>query len=956
MQASNRKFLCKPISHALTKAGAALFLLNSAPIAQAQQTDNDQANDKGAAIQRVEVTGSNIRRADKETPSPVQTITADALKKSGYNTVSEVLRDLTANGQGTLSPSFSGAFAAGASGISLRGLTVGATLVLIDGHRMAPFPLSDDGQRAFVDISSIPFDAVERIDILKDGASAVYGSDAIAGVVNVILKKSYKGSSFAAEGGSSQQGGGSTAHVSFSEGVGDLMQDGYNAYLNLEYRHQNPILVSQRAGQAWTQTDWSAQGGNNLTPGALNIFNGGTPILRSPYLFNTNGDGDTTNPANFAFYPGCNFTAMNANQCTYHNSYAQLQPGTQNLNVLASVTKNFGPDWQLNAKASLFDSRAEQVSGSRPYINFAGYSGNTAFGPGLIPTQVGVIPSFTVPAGYPGNPFGGPANIYAPLVDLGAPRNAVDSKSYRLVTELTGSIGAWDIVGSVGFTKVSTEQTYHNAVNWSALYSALNNTATPYLLTGGNSPAMNAAIAPVFSSRATDELDFVEARAARELMQLPGGALTFAGGLSFVHRNLDAEAPSLIAQGIASGNNTYAIGQQNDASAYVEFAAPLLKNLEIDGAGRFDHYDTYGNSSTPKIGFKYTPLEAIAVRGTFSKGFRAPGPAESQTAGQAYVASFINDPLLCPGGSPGTKGNATQYCNFQPILIQTTNPDVRPERSTSKTFGLILEPVKGWQTTIDYYDIDLKDEIVSAASLDGFVPNFVRGAPQPTTIADGNGGTTIGTPAYGPILYATSPYVNANSANTSGWEIETSYLFKLGDLGKLRANLQWTHVLKYEYSVNGQTYELAGTHGPVFVSGDTGNPRNRAQVTLSYDNGGFDATTTFNWVGSYNVLDPSTGYNSTCQASLQNSGSAFAGATAPAGYCDVSAFLSTNLSLSYNVNKQWSVHGSVQNLFNQAPPVDLQTYGGSGGTAYNPSLHQAGAVGRFFNIGAVYNF
>jgi iron complex outermembrane recepter protein len=173
------------------------------------------------ALQRVEVTGSNLPRADKETPSLVQVITGEDLKNSGYTTITEVLQNLTANGAGSLSQGFSRAFSAGASGVSLRGLTLGATLVLIDGRRMAGYPLADDAQRSFVDISSIPFSAVERIEILKDGASAVYGSDAIAGVVNVILKRNIEGTEFSADLGTTEKGGGSTRNFSIARGFGD---------------------------------------------------------------------------------------------------------------------------------------------------------------------------------------------------------------------------------------------------------------------------------------------------------------------------------------------------------------------------------------------------------------------------------------------------------------------------------------------------------------------------------------------------------------------------------------------------------------------------------------------------------------------------------------------------------------------------------------------------------------
>ena len=235
--------------------------------------------------QRVEITGSSIRRVDAETPSPIQVISAEDLKKSGYSSISQVLQNITANGQGTLSQSFTGAFAAGASAISLRGLTAGATLVLIDGHRMAPYALSDDGQRSFVDVSNIPFDTIERVEVLKDGASAIYGSDAMAGVVNIILKKSFVGTSVAAETGRATAGGGATTHASITHGFGNLVDDGYNAYTSIEYRHQDRISYSQRKGAGdWRKVDWSGVGGLNNTHGVVTAQNPQPSTYNSPYL------------------------------------------------------------------------------------------------------------------------------------------------------------------------------------------------------------------------------------------------------------------------------------------------------------------------------------------------------------------------------------------------------------------------------------------------------------------------------------------------------------------------------------------------------------------------------------------------------------------------------------------------------------------------------------------------
>src|SRR3979490_1777731 len=163
---------------------------------------------KGGAVPEVVLTGSRILRTDTETPSPLQTITAEDLKQSGYTSTQEVLTQLTANGQGTLSQSFSGAFASGATGIALRGLNVGYTLVLIDGHRMAPYPIGDDGQRSFVDVPNTAFGAIERIEVLKDGASAVYGSDARAATATSIPKRPYQSSGGTADGGLSSHGDG----------------------------------------------------------------------------------------------------------------------------------------------------------------------------------------------------------------------------------------------------------------------------------------------------------------------------------------------------------------------------------------------------------------------------------------------------------------------------------------------------------------------------------------------------------------------------------------------------------------------------------------------------------------------------------------------------------------------------------------------------------------------------
>ena len=309
------------------------------------------------SIDKINVTGTNIRRADAETASEVQVITREQMIQSGYSSVSEVLRNLTANNNGTLSTGFARAFAAGASGVSLRGLSVGATLILVDGYRMAGYPRSDDAQRQFVDISSIPFVAVERIEVLLDGASAIYGSDAIAGVVNIILKKDFKGTYLNAQGGTTTKGGGTTWNAQFQQGFGDVSR-GFGGYAALEYRSQESIQLSQRGGEPWNVVDYSPWGGNNLTPGARSapVAN---PVTRTPYL--TNPAGATTAAGNAFLDPNCDFARRNASQCTYDNTWSQIQPRSQNVNAILSLSGDIANNWLWDVKASYFDKQASQV-------------------------------------------------------------------------------------------------------------------------------------------------------------------------------------------------------------------------------------------------------------------------------------------------------------------------------------------------------------------------------------------------------------------------------------------------------------------------------------------------------------------------------------------------------------------------------------------------------------------
>jgi iron complex outermembrane receptor protein len=904
-------------------------------------------------LERITVTGSNIRRTDTETPSPVQVITADDLKKSGYTTVNEVLQNITANGQGTLSQNFSRAFAGGAAGIALRGLNVGATLVLIDGKRAAPYPIGDDGQRSFVDVSNIPFDAVERVEVVKDGASAIYGSDAVAGVINIILKKTFVGAKITADAGTSYKNDGQTYHLAGTWGFGDLAKDGRNFYISAELRKQNQIKLADRPD--YSQTDYSALGGLNLTPGFPSAAaNGNLAASRTGYLV-VNGQR--------VFLPGCDETRYLAGQCAWNDTWSQVQTASENRNLVARYTQSLAQDWELSLQGSFFQSKAQQVTAA---YSTASRQGITS-GPGVVPVLLPTTPRASLPSTNPAFPAGlGVTSAplrYNFLDSLGPRVTDTDARSSRFFADLTGRLGSWDVNGTIGYSQVLLGIRGTNYVNPGNLQTALNSTTDPFVPGGQNSASVLAFVAPELSTNDTSKLTLAHVGASRELMSLSGGPLSIALGADYMRRTQDATAPEPVAQGLVpSFSNNFTIGKQTVGSVYAELAAPLLKQLEVDAAVRYDHYNLSGGKASPKVGFKYTPVEEFAVRGTVARGFRAPGPAENGTAGQTFFAGTSNDPALCADGSPTTVGNFPTQCAVSVGTIQSTNKDLKPETSTSFTLGFIVEPVKDFSATLDFYQIEMKNQIVAGSS-----STFTRGSdftPIPQVQPDGS--TALVTPPVAPIAYYSVTYVNANSTKTNGVDLALRYRHRFEGVGELRSEFMVSHMNKYDVTIDGVTYKLAGTHGPSIVSGDTGNPKTKIQWSNTFERGPWQLTGTINYISSFDVTDPaglamgaSSEAMDTCEGALANQGGVASTALIPPENvsCKVASFTTFDLSGRWNVSKQFSLFASVRNVFNRKAPLDWATYANPGGLApYNPSLHSAGAIGRYFTLGASYTF
>jgi iron complex outermembrane receptor protein len=961
-----RRHIGFPISIKTLPAASAAAALLCAGSAGAQQAPASSSNGS-ADLQEIVVTGSMIKRTDTETPAPVQIITSEDLVNSGYTNVVDVLRNLSANGSGTLNQGFGQAFAAGASGIALRGLSVGDTLTLIDGERMVSYPLSDDGERSFVDVTAIPFNAVDSIEVLKDGASATYGADAIAGVVNVKLKKTYVGSELTMEAGSTQYGDGTTEHGAGIFGIGDLSSDGYNFYVALDWHHQDGILGSNRSG-AFTTTNWSGlPGGVNTQPGSTASSGLAYPDSTTGYLINPN----TTSGQPYAFLPGCDQASQNADKCTF-NFPGKIQSPTTQINLLSKFTKSLANDWTATVTGSVFDSSAQQVAATtfgHAFSNTGQEAGgivNITGSPGQLFSTV-TYPTLTLPASSPLNPFGKPANLVYSFPDVGPYQVDVDTITYRLFGNVKGSVAGWDVNSSVGVMYASMTEKIFGNIYPGLAQEALNSGAyVPGVSTNGQ-----ALFAPETSDHPSSTLGVANVEASHSLFDMPGGPLMLGFGGEYVHKALNATDPPSVVSGAQEGVIFYSVGSQDDTAGFVELQGKPIKQLEVDLSGRYDHYDTYGGSATPKVGIKFTPIDSFALRGTWGRGFRAPSIAESGTAGLAFGQGNTNDPVLCPGGKANVAGTFNALCSYPAVGVEGGNPNLKAVESINSTIGFIFEPFKQLSVSVDWYYIKLMNDIISASSAGGFYTDsieLVRGpsATLPVCINTNPAGCTtkpeltpVGYPAYTLI-----PYVNAGETKTSGFDVDLQSQWDLGDFGGLKAKLDYTIIQQYELIANDTLFNLVGTHGPQSISGDTGNPRQRAVASLTWNEGPVTTTFSVNYQSSFSIIDPSSGYNTCLQALKGRSPSAYGSAISSGvtslpsawnSYCAVEHFTTVNWYGAYQANDHLQFHGSITNLFNSPPPVDLQTYGGGAELAYS-TLDQDGAVGRFFLVGATYKF
>jgi iron complex outermembrane receptor protein len=914
-------------------------------------------------VARVEITGSNIRRAQAETASSVITVSRADIERSGKTTVAELLQTLAVDNQGSVPASFGAGFAAGASGISLRGLGAASTLVLVNGRRMAPYGLADDGQKQFSDLNVIPADAVDRIEILKDGASSIYGSDAIAGVVNVILRKEFKGATARASDGISKYWDGEQTNIAVTGGTGDLDTDRFNVFAALEYKRNEHIFYRDRSGRDWIgridlrRWGYSAQqnlggiGAITTNNAAGNAINGN---VRNPTTLDYYNRGNLAGLGFTRTFPGAactNFTRQPQGDpgggCIVDSPllYQQVLPSQESLNLYTRGTFQLTPGIQLYSEFLYYSSSTD--AGTTP----SSVSTSTGFPGGPVSNA-----AVSLGATHPDNPyFGTAARLRYLAADVGPRTSAYDSNFLRWIGGAKGTNYGWDWDSALlyshtnvwnnrkGFLQRDTTFALLNPGDAANVASALATSPAYAALPPGtvwrigenaglNSPAVYAALSPTIHSSAATKIAQVDFKATREFqVGLPAGALGVAAGAEWRHEMSELNPTTGTERGNVIGLGYSAFqGSHNVFAMYAEALAPVYKGVELTAALRWDHFTDVDNSYTPKAGIKWTPTKEFAFRATYAKGFRAPGPAENGRGGLAAF-STATDPVRCALG-------VTVACDPAPIaLITSPNPNLSPEKSKNYNIGIIWDPLPRTSISIDFWQVKREDEInqeqVDAAIAAGHV------ARDPTTA------TTIpGDP--GAITAVLAKYVNSAESKVRGIDFDGRTSYKLpNDYGTLALDGKWTHLYKWlRTEQDGSTRDFAGTHGNCDVTNCIGTPRNRVNARLTWERDVWRVSLNANYRGPIkNVAfqgDPSG-----CAVTFAD------GRDAP-NDCELASFTVFDLVARWKPAPRWEVFGSIQNLFDKVAPLDPLTFGAQ---AYNPLDYQ-GAVGRFYTLGARYTF
>ncbi len=969
------------------------------------------------------VTGSLFRRTNTETASPVTSLSAETLEERGINTAAEAVQRIPSNNAGTIQQGWNTGFnfASGANAPALRGLTVQSTLSISDGLRIAPYPLADDGQRNFVDLNTIPNAIIDRIEILRDGASSTYGADAIAGVINVITKKEIQGLHLNGSYGVSQEGDADEYRIDATWGYGDLDEDGFNFYVSGEWQKQDALFARDRE-YPFNTADWTNICGpsgscmanlnwNGITPesGFFNAFVTipGVTMIR-PYMDDgtdvDDGDDADTNPftspvpaggyeflnsaagcREWSFIPGSEILTQTGSgafpngvcEVDFQNAFIMLQPEIERRGLSGRLTFNVGENHQIYAMANWYNT-----------ITHASF---TPFGFNGTPTPPnnGVaaynvwLPDYVCPTGV-GTPLGtntgcdatnGTINPYNPYANdptrearawFRMPSNRgrtvdTDARTLRGVIGAQGSFGEdWFYTASFTASEVRLRRDQGNYPIPQRIMDVIARGEFNFFDPAATPESVWDYIAPLNSTVSTSNLWQVEATIAKEIFELPGGPLQVAVGGQYREEGIDAPSANPGTVGnqydrYYSINSVGTEGSRNVKSGFFEIDAPIVDMLELSFSGRYDKYSTGQDAFSPKVGAKFTPIPEIAIRGTWSKGFRAPSFNESfglPTTG--YVTRTVNCTTFATFcAAHGNNAYATG--NYPLGLTQTGNPNLEPEKSTAFTAGVIVEPIRNVSLTVDFWHIKVKGLITgvtdtSEAERQYYANNGVVNIPGVTVLP---GQPDPQFPNALPLLgFILTSYTNQDSQTVSGLDFGLNVSHPITDGIRLRSTFDASWLMKYQLNTDtGDTLNYEGTLSPCNITSCSGSPEWRASWQNSLDI--FEDTTlslTAYYTDGYDTASIDFGgIEGDCDFNADNHASTVTYEDGTPVNCTQPAQWNVDFNARHTINDMFTVYLDVLNVFDIGPRFDPSAAYGLFG--FNPAWGGPNMLGRYFRVG-----
>ncbi|MES2757229.1 MAG: TonB-dependent receptor [Pseudomonadota bacterium] len=884
------------------------------------------------AMQRVEITGSSIKRLAKEGALPVEVITFEEIEKLGIVSAEDLMRNISANGTGadnmTSGNNVFGADAdrvsGGASFASLRGLGAGSTLVLLNGRRIA----THGGSGKAVDLNSIPMGAISRVEILKDGASAIYGTDAVGGVINFILKTSFNGVEANASTNVTEAGGGTTRRVSLVAGKGSLDTDGFNIMGTVTFDKNDRLDSKQREFANGFQPERGLSPDTTGTPYANQLAGTGTALGAN---FVLPGDPNRYLQANPLSFQG---------RCNSIPGMSQYQTDlwkdvTSPLRTKYSCSYDYGADYVIQTPVKRSNGLLRGTFKLAP--------GHTMFVEALAsrtdaisiftPAQV----STTLAGGnaYPVNgPYYQDLSQYIPTFDKTKPiiykwrasafgdrTQSNITESARLLVGFDGTVGKWDYKFGMSHARSETQTSLlegyaYQAKMFSALGSGIIN---PWATNGQTQAAKDLIESTKFRGdlqHGNTKLSQIDGSISGELFQLPGGPVAMATGFDLRREDYaytqDQDATVIF---LAPGNARLPQASRDIKAVYAELIVPVTKRLEVQLAIRRDDYSIIGATTNPKVAFRWEPTSFLLFRGSANKGFLAPSFTQLYSGSlDQELPNGIIDPIGCP-----THPGDPAYCAISRLEYKSGgNKNLKPETSKQGTLGVVIEPWKGFSASLDYFAINSEDRILNRtpqvvlANAVALSENIIRNAD-------------------GTIDYVQAGWINAAGNKVRGADLGLRANGAVWDGYKWAASLSGTYMQSFQFAeIAGQPYkELVGN----FYTRDLYlRWKHNASISLSKGD----------WSGLF-----SQSYGSGYKDQLPNAGRS---APPPGFVPDIDGHMTFGLSGTYKGFKGTSITVGIQNLLDTDPPFTAHNVDEVVGAGWDPRAASPRGRSYSFNI------